>query len=156
MKRLAMLLLLSMCLCGCRVSVSTGPEKIAVQRGTDEQRAEVLRATQSIVREMDKGKFDAVWDGSSQLLKDATFKVVFTKSLAATRGNLGKAVRGDTRIGFSRKIDPNAPDGDYAVVEVDSNFGGTIVTEKVILARESRDWKLVGYFMNSTKKFGGG
>jgi len=155
MKPLTMLLLLSMLLCGCRVNVSTEPEKITVQRGTDEQRAEVLRATQSIVRDMDKGSFDAVWDRSSQILKDATLKVVFTKALAATRGNLGKAVRGQTRIGFSRKIDPNAPEGDYAVVEIDSSFDGTTVTEKVVLARESREWKLAGYFMSSTKKFGG-
>lgn len=156
MKRLSLLLLLSLSLCGCNVSVSTTPGKVVAQPGTAEQQAEVVRVAQSIIDEMDRGKFESVWDRSSPILKDATFKAFFTGTLAATRGNLGKSkTRGATRVGFSRKFDPNAPEGEYSVVEVDSDIAGTVVTEKFVLVRESRQWKLAGYFINSTKRFGG-
>ncbi len=151
MNRLLLALLVLWVLCGCNVSVSTTPEKLTVaQPGTARQQAEAFEAAKSVVHAMDRGAFDEVWEGASQTLKNMTFKVVFTKTLSATRGKLGQpAPRGAPRIGFASRIDPGMPEGEFSVVEVDTNFNGSVVTEKVVMAREQGQWKLVGYFMNT-------
>lgn len=147
-----------MALTGCNVSVSTGTsDKLPpATPGTSAQQAEALEAAQSIVTAIDRGEFDQVWDHSGQLLRDSTYKVVFVKTMAGTRGNLGQpGSRGTPRVGFAKRIDPNAPEGNYSVVEVDTNFSGRTITEKVILSRESGQWKLVGYFMQTSGTLGG-
>ncbi|QGW64218.1 DUF4019 domain-containing protein [Lysobacter soli] len=156
MNRLAALFLLSLMLCACRVSVSTTPEKVTAQRGTAQERAEVVRVADSIARDMDSGDFETVWKESSQILKDATFEVVFTKTLETARGNLASSgKRGEVRVGFLKKLEANLPEGEYSIVEIDTAFEGAAVTEKFVLTRESREWKLAGYFINGTKRFGG-
>lgn len=149
------LLVLLLALTGCNVSISTTPpEKLPpVTSGTVAQQTEVFTAARSIVKAMDRREFDQVWENSSQILKDSTFKAVFTRLLSATRGELGQpAPRGAPRIGFSRKIDAGLPEGDYSVVEVDTKFSRKTVTEKVILARESGQWRLAGYFMQTSSR----
>lgn len=145
-----------MALAGCDFSVSTTTVEALppATPGTEAQQTEVFEAAKYIVKALDRGEFDQVWENSSETLKDLTYKAVFTKGLSATRGAFDQpSPRGAPRIGFSKKIDPNFPEGDYAVVEVDTDFGGNIVTEKVVLARESGQWKLVGYFMQKTIAF---
>lgn len=145
--------LLVVALSACNVSVSTTPaEKLpSATPGTPTQQAEAFEAAKAVVKALDRGAFDRVWEQSSMTLKDSTFEVVFTKLMSATRGKLGQpAPRGAARIGFLKKIDANLPEGDYSIVEVDTNFGGNIVTEKVVLIRESGQWKLAGYFMRTS------
>lgn len=145
-------------LTGCDVSVSTGAsDKLPpATPGTSAQQTEALQAAKSIVTAIDRGEFEQVWDRSDQLMRESTYKVVFVKTMAATRGNLGQpGSRGAPRVGFARKIDPNAPEGDYSVVEVDTDFSGRTITEKVILSRESGEWRLVGYFMQASGTLGG-
>ena len=149
--------LLVIALSGCNVSISTTPpEKLPSPTfGTTAQQAEAFEAAKAIVKALDRGAFDQVWEQSSETLKDSTFEAVFTKLMSATRGKLGQpAPRGAPRIGFSKKIDADLPDGDYSIVEVDTNFSGKVVTEKLVLTRESGRWKLAGYFMRTSASSG--
>jgi len=149
------LLLLSIALTGCNVSISTTPpeELPPLTQGTIAQKTDAFEAAKTIVKALDRGQFDQVWDESGETLKGSTYKIAFAKFMSTTRGKLGQpAPRGAPRIGFSKKIDPNLPEGDYSVVEVDTNFSGRIVTEKVVLVRESGHWKLAGYFMRTSRK----
>jgi hypothetical protein len=153
-----LLLVLLMVLTGCNVSISTTPpEQLPpATPGTAAQQTEAFEAAKSIVKALDRGEFEQVWVKSSETLKRSTYQMVFIKAMSATRGKLGQpAPRGAPRIGFTRKIDPNLPDGDYSVVEVDTDFGGKIVTEKLVLTRESGQWRLAGYFMQTGRKLHG-
>lgn len=140
-----------MAMSGCNASISTTPpEKVPSSPGTLAEQTEAFEAAKSIVKSLDRKEFDQVWERSSKIMKGTTYKVVFIKLMSTTRSNLGKpAPRGAPRIGFSKTIDPGLPEGDYSIVEVDTNFSGKIVTEKVVLARESGQWKLAGYFMKT-------
>lgn len=153
-----LLLVLLMPLAGCNVSISTTPPEPLplAAAGTSAQQTEAFEAARTIVKALDHGQFEQVWVDSSETLKRSTYLIVFTKAMSATRGKLGQpAPRGTPRIGFAKKIDPNLPEGDYSVVEVDTDFGGEIVTEKLVLTRESGEWKLVGYFMRTGQKLHG-
>jgi hypothetical protein len=144
---------LAITLSACNVSISTTPpEKLPpATAGTAERQAEVFEVAKAIVHRLDRGRFDEVWDASSRMLKDATFKPAFAALMSATRGKLGKPdPRGAPRIGFAKKVDVDGPEGDYAIVEVDTTFSGKVVTEKVVLAREGEQWKLAGYFMRTS------
>lgn len=144
-------------LLGCNVSISTTPpEKLPPPTsGTAAQQAEAFEAAKAIVKALDRGAFDQVWEQSSQMFKGSTLKVVFTKLMPATRGNLGQpAPRGAPRIAFSKKVDANVPEGDYSIVEVDTNFSGKTVIERLVLTRESGQWKLAGYFMRTSASSG--
>jgi hypothetical protein len=146
------LLGVALALAGCNVDVSTTPppQLPPATPGTAAQRDEAFQAAKAIVKALDRGEFEQVWESSSGILKRSTHRLAFTSLMSGTRGILGQpAPRGAPRIGFARQIDPGLPEGDYAVIEVDTDFAGTTVAEKIVLARESGQWKLAGYFMNT-------
>jgi hypothetical protein len=144
-------------LASCNVSVSTeAPKPLPpATAGTQAQSEEAFEVARAIAKKLDAGQFDQIWDDSSQLMKSTTPKFAFTSLMVVTRKRLGApAPRGAPRIGFTNRIDPNAPKGEYSVIQVNTTFGDKIVTEKFILAREAKIWKLAGYFMNTGNKSG--
>ncbi len=139
-------------LAGCNIRFSTTPDESLppIEPGTEVQQREAFEAARSIVKALDRGEFGAVWEASSRQLKDTAGKTVFTTLMSTTRKSLGKpAPRGAPRGGFTSKVDAQGPEGEYAVLWVDTDFGGKTVTEKVVMVKESGQWKLAGYFMNT-------
>jgi hypothetical protein len=155
MNRFVLPILAALLLGACTVSFNSNnenplPPPVA---GTEAQQAEAFAAAKDIIHAIDRGEYSSVWGNSGELLKNSANEFVFTKMLEVTRGNLGKPEpRGRPRIGFTSKVDQNAPVGEYCVLEVDTDFDGTIVTEKLVLERVSGKWKLAGYFMSSKTK----
>jgi hypothetical protein len=145
--------LLLIALAGCTVSVSTEPPAAPppLVAGTPAQQQDAFAAAKEIVHTLDRGDFAGAWDQSSSTFKGMAAKPVFVTMMGATRGKLGKpSPRGAPKIGFGEQVDANGPKGEFAVVEVETHFGKKAIVEKVVLVRESGQWKLVGYFMRST------
>lgn len=137
---------------GCNIRFSTTPDEALppIEPGTKDQQREAFEAARSIVKAMDRGEFGAVWEASSRQLKDTAGKTVFTTLMSSTRKKLGTpSPRGAPRGGFTSRIDPGGPVGEYAVLWVDTDFSGKTVTEKVVMVKESGQWRLAGYFMNT-------
>lgn len=157
-RSLVLLLALSPFVGGCNVQFSTTPPEPLppLQPGNQAQQQEAFLAAKSIVHGLDRGEFDAVWDASSAQMKSMINKTMFTGVMSATRKNLGKPEpRGAPRIGFASRVDADGPEGAYAVLWIETNFGGKAIAEKVVLVKESGRWKLAGYFMETNTKADG-
>lgn len=135
---------------GCNVSISTGSDKDqpVATAGTQAQNIEAFEAAKGIVHMIDDGKYEQVWENSSQLLKDMTPQFALTGMLTLTRKNLGTpSPRGAPLIGFLENIDGRK--GEFCVVEVDTPFDKKVAHEKIVMVKESGAWKLAGYFINT-------
>ena len=158
MTRILLLGLSLLVLSACTFSVNgdaSGNLPPAVD-GTPEQRTEASRAAMAIVQSIDRGEYSDVWDNAGQSFQEGTNEFVFTNVLKVARGKLGKPEPRTTfRIGFTSKVDPNLPEGEYCVFTTDTRFGGSMVTEKVVMQRTLGAWELVGYFISSKTTFGG-
>ena len=147
--------LLVLCACTFSVNGEASSKLPPVVEGTAEQRNEASKAAMAIVRSIDQGEYSAVWRNSGKTLKEGSSEFVFTNLLKMTRGNLGKPdPRKTYQIGFTSKVDPNLPEGEYCVFTTDTGFSGSVVTEKVVMQRTLGAWKLVGYFVSSKTAFG--
>lgn len=156
MNRILTILFFALTLASCKVSVNSDNASALppVTAGTSQQQAEAIRAAKQIILAMDRGEYAKIWADSSDALKQSAGEFVFVNLMKATRGALGKPKpRKQVRMGFTTKVDQDGPTGDYAVVEVDTDFGGSIVTEKVVMQRSAGSWKLAGYFMSSKKSY---
>jgi hypothetical protein len=151
--RIRVLLLVSsmLLLASCRFSVNAPPPALPpVTAGTPAQQRQAVEAGVAIVQGLDRGDFVAAWNDGSMMLKQAVGQDAFIALLANSRARLGKArSRPAPRIGFTSQVDPGGPIGEYAVFAVDSDFAGTVVTEKVVMIHEAGKWKLAGYWMNT-------
>jgi hypothetical protein len=156
--RLALTCLLLLPLAACRVSFNAAPPPLPpLVPGTPAEQKPAVEAAVAIVEAFDRGEFDAAWNGGSAMLKQSVGRTAFIAVMANSRARLGRAgPRPAPRIGFASQVDPGGPVGEYAVFAVDSNFSGTVVTEKVVMVREAGRWKLGGYWMSSKLSFNKG
>lgn len=141
---------LMLALSGCNFRISTeAPEPLPpATAGTAEQTMAVFTAGKDIVHRIDDGKYDQVWEESSDIMKRTASKFAMKAMLSNLRKPLGKpSPRGRPTIGFTDNIDWNLPKGEYALMGVDTTFGTRVVHEKLVLSREQGRWKLAGYFL---------
>lgn len=95
----------------------------------------------------DTANFDACWTGLAPVVKDQVGKDAFNASLAAVREQYGAAkVRHASKVTFTHKL-PGAPDGDYVVLQYETDFTKAHAVETVVPMRTADGWKISGYFV---------
>lgn len=97
---------------------------------------------------LDRGFYGDSWDKAGAMLKGQIGKPGWGAAVEPARKPLGAVVSrkltGDTP---THKL-PGVPDGDYDVVQYETEFAGNRkAIETIILAREADGWKVDGYFV---------
>jgi hypothetical protein len=156
MKISALTLATALLLCGCNVSFNTGAAKNATSTaGTPEQQKVVVEAATAFLEQLDAGRVRETWAVASPVLRSATTQGMWVNGVGAFRSTAGtfksRKLKG---IGFTNTIE-GAPPGEYAAVAFSSAFSNTSVEEKVVIRKESDQWRVVGYFMSKTVSIGG-
>lgn len=99
---------------------------------------------------VDAGKYKASWREAGASLRAgvptaeqwaARVRRVHSK-LDSLRSRSIAAARYTTSL-----ADPNAPEGEYVVVQYRSQFGEEVRAETVVLSREEDGWGVIGYFV---------
>ena len=160
MKRLrrvtaAWMLSLSLALTACQVSFSEGsqqdlPEPTA---GTPKQQAEAESAARRYLTLIDARQFDKTWEEAGPALKASSSRFVWTNTLKVASVLKPPSARQVEGFGFTPRVDANAPEGEYVLVQFRSHAGNTTLIEKVVLQKDQGTWKIGGYF--PTKRVGG-
>lgn len=156
------LLTVPLCVCllllaGCTVSYQPGgsplPQPTA---GTQAQRDEAERAAREYLGMLDRGEYDATWENAGPALRAQSSRFVWVNTMKLARKALSTPPeRTVGNIGFTPKVDANAPVGEYAFAVFEGTAGSAATTERVVLQKEQARWKIVGYFMYSKVKLGG-
>lgn len=98
---------------------------------------------------VDSGKYAQSWDETAQIFKSAVTKEQWQSALGSVRTPQGKVLSRTFKSATYTKTLPNAPDGEYVVIQYDTNFEhkqGAV--ETVVPTREKDgEWKVSGYFI---------
>jgi hypothetical protein len=110
---------------------------------------ETIEASRAWLALLDAGKFGAAWDGASPYLKSVVTRQKWITGLAAARKPFGK-LKQRTPVKFARSHSmPGAPDGDYSIIEFESQFAnGKVASEHIIwMLGDNQDWHVSGYYI---------
>jgi len=122
----------------------TNPSDPAVKAATDA----AGKAAQAWLALDDADNWDACWDALAPPVKGQIAREAFADSLRTVRNELGKAsARRPHAVTFTHKM-PGAPDGDYVVLQYDTDFAKGSALETVIPMRmPDGSWRVSGYFV---------
>jgi hypothetical protein len=106
------------------------------------------KAAQAWLALDDANSWDACWDALAPAVKGQIGKDAFAESLRTVRNELGAVTaRHPHSVTFTHKM-PNAPDGDYVVLQYDTDFANGSALETVIPMRmPDGSWRVSGYFV---------
>jgi hypothetical protein len=96
----------------------------------------------------DAGKYGASWDEAAALFRKAISKTDWETALGKVRGPLGAMKSRKLKSATFTRTLPNAPDGEYVVIQFDTQFEGRSVVETVTAMKEKDgSFKVSGYFV---------
>ena len=106
-------------------------------------------SAQSWLALVDGGKYGESWDAAAALFKGATSRSQWEAALEKVRRPLGKVVsRKLLGAKFMNEL-PNAPKGEYVVIQYDTAFENKAGAVETITPMKDRDgsWRVSGYYI---------
>lgn len=124
---------------------------VAISSGRAEDDVDTLPAqdaARSWLVTVDAGAYGKSWDTASELFQKAIKREDWEKGLVAARGPMGAAGPRKTRaVQFTRNL-PNAPAGEYVVIQYETSFENRPAIETVTPVKEKDGtWRVAGYFI---------
>lgn len=97
---------------------------------------------------VDGGAYGDSWERGAEFFRKAVTKQDWEKALVAVRSPLGAASSRKVRsVIYTRNL-PNAPEGEYVVIQYDTMFENRPSVETVTPVREKDGaWRVSGYFI---------
>ena len=111
--------------------------------------AQAQVAARSWLALTDSAKYGQSWEEAASLFKGAVTKVDWEKAVKGVRSPLGalkdRKVRSAT---FTRTL-PGAPDGEYVVIQFESQFENKAEAIETVTPMREKDgaWRVSGYFI---------
>ncbi len=131
-------LLFTVLMCGVAVAqAQQKPEQLAQQ------------SSESWLALVDSGKYANSWDEAAQLFKSAVTKDQWLDALGKARTPQGKVLSRKLKSATYTKTLPNAPEGEYVVIQYDTDFEHKAGATETIVPMLDKDgkWRVSGYFI---------
>jgi len=145
-------------LAGCTVSFNTGDgqakNKIELTPGEPAETEAATKETQEFLRLVDAPQMDAAYAHTGEMLRKTVSQAQFKTMMLGLRSSTG-GILSRTRLGggFSSKLEDGVPPGRYCVVFFSTKFEFSTMQEKVVLALEGGQWRVVGYWLQKDFDF---
>jgi Protein of unknown function (DUF4019) len=98
---------------------------------------------------VDSGNYAKSWEETAQSFKAVVTKDQWQSALDASRSPQGKVLSRKLKSAAYAKNPPNAPEGEYVVIQYDTNFehkSGAVETVVPNLEKDGK-WRVSGYFI---------
>lgn len=97
----------------------------------------------------DSGQYAPSWEQASALFQAAIAKAQWEGAMQAARSPLGSVKSRKLKLATYTKTLPGAPDGDYVVIQYDSQFEHKASATETLTPMREKDgkWKVSGYFI---------
>jgi len=107
------------------------------------------QSAQSWLALVDSGKYANSWDEAAQYFKSAVTKDQWLDALGQARTPQGKVLSRKLKSATYTKTLPNAPDGEYVVIQYDTDFEHKAGATEMIVPMLDKDgkWRVSGYFI---------
>jgi len=130
------------------ITLLAGASLVPALHAADPDSAPALAATIEWLHQIDAGKYGASWDAASGYFKGALSREKWIEAMNGARKPLGSIERRFLKGAKFRTSLPGAPDGEYFVIQFETNFEHKQNSvETVTAAREGSAWKPAGYFI---------
>jgi hypothetical protein len=99
--------------------------------------------------EVDAGRYGASWDEAAKMFQDAVERTKWEVTIERARNPLGVAVARKLRTATYTRALPNAPAGEYVVIQYDTRFETRPLSTEIVTPRREADgtWKVAGYII---------
>lgn len=106
-------------------------------------------AAEAWLETVDARRYGAAWDAAAPLLQGAIERTQWEVTLQDVRGPLGAAAARKLRSATYARSLPNAPAGEYVVIEYATHFQNRPLTVETVTPMKQPDgtWKVAGYFI---------
>ncbi len=117
--------------------------------GAGESDAEATRAAEAWLALVDSAKYAQSWSSASAAFKKAVTEEDWVKTISIVRAQLGKSESRKLSLSQALKDPPNAPAGDYLILQYTSNFAKkNDAVETVVMGVDAdKQWRTSGYFV---------
>jgi hypothetical protein len=125
--------------------IIAGPQAWAQE---EPQVAKAETAALSWLALADAGDFGRTWDQAASLFQGSIPKTTWVGALGNARQPLGKAISRTVKAAVFKRSLPGAPDGEYVVIQYETQFEHRTATETVTpMLDKDGSWKVSGYFI---------
>lgn len=111
--------------------------------------AQAQAAAKSWLVLVDGGKYGQSWDDAASLFRAAVTKADWEKAVRAARSPLGTLKARKLKSATFARALPGAPDGEYVVIQFDSQFDNKAAAIETITPMRDKDgaWRVSGYYI---------
>ena len=128
-------------------SPAQAPANQPVAASADQPEAAGERSAIEWVTLLDRQQWDQSWATAGTLFKSKITAGSWASTVQSVRHPLGAvSSRKLQSVTAATKL-PGAPDGQYEILQFQTNFANKSAVETVVLAREASGWKVDGYFI---------
>jgi hypothetical protein len=122
---------------------------LAVAAGMADPQTPATKSAESWLTLVDAGKFGESWEQASPAFKAAITKEKWTEALTKVRDQVGKFESRKLSETQTIKDPPNAPPGDYTVLQYTSNFANKNDATEIVAVSldDDKHWRTSGYFV---------
>lgn len=98
---------------------------------------------------VDAGNYGASWEAAAPLFREAIAKVKWETSMESAPAPLGTPINRKLRQAFYTRVLPNAPEGEYVVIQYDTRFENRPLSTEIVTPMKAGDgtWKVSGYII---------
>ena len=114
--------------------------------------APAMTVAQAWLTRVDAGRYGESWDESAAFFRESITKVQWQNALDKVRAPLGAMVTRKIRKATYARALPNAPEGEYVVIEFDTGFENLPRSTETVTPMREKDgsWKVAGYYIKPT------
>ena len=111
--------------------------------------AEARKAAEAWLKLLDRGQHAKSWDEAATLFRDATPRDTWAETVKKVRGPFGKLTARKLRGAQYTTSLPNAPPGQYVVIQYDASFEHRQSVVETITPMLDADgtWRVSGYYV---------
>ncbi|MCK4278174.1 MAG: DUF4019 domain-containing protein [Desulfurellaceae bacterium] len=116
---------------------------------SEEKENKAVETAEKWLTLIDEGKYGESWETAAVYFKNAITKGEWEQTLTTVREPLGKLVSRELKSKTYKTSLPDAPDGEYVVVQFETSFDNkksAIETVTSMLDREGK-WRVSGYYI---------
>ena len=107
-------------------------------------------AAESWLELVDAGRYGASWEAGAITFKSALSRTAWETAVQQARGSVGGLIKRKIRSARHAMNLPNAPQGEYVVIQNDVNFENRPLAAETVTLMKQPDgsWRVAGYFIH--------
>jgi len=121
--------------------------RVGAARADSVQEAAAQRSAEAWLRLIDGGQYEMSWDSAAAIFRQAIGKSDWGQAVKQVRGPYDPLAARTLKGRKAMASPPNAPAGDYVIIQFATSGAGQPLVETITMFREGTGWRTAGYYI---------